>query len=68
MCSILLGRSMPRLQALEFIQNNAPNFKLRRFKRLPVSGAFHTELMRPAVEVMKKALAKIPIEDTVIPG
>ncbi|MEM1069410.1 MAG: ACP S-malonyltransferase [Planctomycetota bacterium] len=34
---------------------------------LSVAGAFHTELMRPAVEKLKAALAEMPITDTKIP-
>lgn len=39
---------------------------MKRIKRLPVSGAFHTELMAPAVEPFTQALKKITIEDPII--
>ena len=55
------------MQAIDFITQHAADFKLKRLKKLPVSGAFHTNLMKPAVEVMKKALTKIPVLDPVIP-
>ena len=53
-------------QALDFISRHAADFKLKRLKKLAVSGAFHTQLMTPAVEVLKKALLKIPVHDPVI--
>lgn len=54
-------------QALDFIQKHAADFKLRRLKRLPVSGAFHTDLMAPAVDVVKKALRrKIAVSDPLV--
>lgn len=45
---------LPRFQALSFIEENKADFRLKRLKRLPVSGAFHTDLMLPAVEALKK--------------
>lgn len=33
---------------------------------MPVSGAFHTKLMAPAVEPFKKALSKSEVNDPVI--
>jgi [acyl-carrier-protein] S-malonyltransferase len=55
------------LQALKFIKSNAEQYKLRRLKILPVSGAFHTSLMRPAVEPFKEALKKVDIVDPIVP-
>jgi [acyl-carrier-protein] S-malonyltransferase len=37
-------------QALDFIEANAKQFKIRPLKRLAVSGAFHTPLMLQATE------------------
>ena len=54
-------------QALDFITRHAADFKLKRLKKLAVSGAFHSQLMAPAVQVLKKALMKIPVHDPVIP-
>lgn len=41
-------------------------FNLKKVVRLPVSGAFHSQLMSPAIEPFKKALRKVEIEDPVI--
>lgn len=54
-------------QALKFIKSNAEQYKLRRLKTIPVSGAFHTSLMHPAVEPFKEALKKVDIVDPIIP-
>lgn len=40
---------------------------MKRLKKLPVSGAFHTSLMQPAVEPFKKALRKVDIVDPIVP-
>lgn len=39
----------------------------KRAIKLPVSGAFHSELMRPAADVMEKALETITIQEPKIP-
>ncbi|GLH11677.1 Probable malonyl-CoA-acyl carrier protein transacylase, mitochondrial [Gryllus bimaculatus] len=62
-CKVIAGN----VEALKFIRENASEFKLKRLKTLPVSGAFHTELMRPAVEPFKKALKSIRIQHPKIP-
>ena len=41
-------------------------FRLKRLKRIPVSGAFHSNLMRPAVAPVKKFLKKMEINDPLI--
>jgi [acyl-carrier-protein] S-malonyltransferase len=61
-CKVIAGSS----EALKYLEANAKQFKLKRIKRLPVSGAFHTALMQPAVEPFKKALMKIRIEEPLI--
>jgi [acyl-carrier-protein] S-malonyltransferase len=61
-CKVVAGS----YEALKFLEANAKQFKLRRIRRLPVSGAFHTPLMQPAVEVFRKALKKITIETPAI--
>ena len=43
---------------MDFIEENKKDFCLGRIKRLPVSGAFHTELMRPAVNMMRNIISK----------
>lgn len=57
-CKVVAGN----LEALNFLEKNAKQFKLRRVKRLPVSGAFHTNLMEPALEPFREALKQIKIE------
>lgn len=51
------------LKAIEFIERNGKDFGIKRMKRLAVSGAFHTQVMRPAGDEIKKALEKIEIKD-----
>lgn len=50
-------------EALRYIEKNGESMGLRRMKRLPVSGAFHTELMEPALKPFMKALATVRIEE-----
>nr|XP_056702431.1 malonyl-CoA-acyl carrier protein transacylase, mitochondrial [Euleptes europaea] len=54
------------LQALEFLQQNAKKYSFARVKMLPVSGAFHTRLMEPAVEPLSEALELISIQKPLI--
>lgn len=54
------------LQALHFISSHADEFKLRRLKELPVSGAFHTSLMKSAIEPMYEAIKQIEVKDPLI--
>ncbi|XP_045615243.1 probable malonyl-CoA-acyl carrier protein transacylase, mitochondrial [Procambarus clarkii] len=62
-CKVIAGND----EALKFIEENKSDFRLRRLKRLPVSGAFHTDLMKPAAEPVKEMLAKLKIEKPIIP-
>lgn len=50
-------------KALEFLEHNGKDFGIKRMKRLAVSGAFHTKLMKPAQEDLRKALEKMTIKD-----
>lgn len=56
-CKVIAGHA----EALEFLETNYKDFNLRKVKRLPVSGAFHTSLMRPAAEPMKAVLETVTI-------
>lgn len=61
-CKVVSGSE----EALNFLEKNAKEFKLKKVKRLPVSGAFHSSLMQPALEPFKKALNKSEIKDPII--
>ncbi|VEN52468.1 unnamed protein product [Callosobruchus maculatus] len=52
--------------ALDFLEKNYKEFHIRRVMRLPVSGAFHSEIMRPAMETFKRALAKTEISEPAV--
>lgn len=54
-------------EALQFLQQNKKDFKIRATKRLNVSGAFHTPLMYPARFVFNEALAQTRIGDPRVP-
>lgn len=43
-------------EALEYIEKNANKYGLSKLTRLPVSGAFHTKLMEPALKSFGKML------------
>ncbi|GAB0097538.1 Probable malonyl-CoA-acyl carrier protein transacylase, mitochondrial [Sergentomyia squamirostris] len=61
-CKVIAGS----MEALNFLESNAKQFGLRRVKRLPVSGAFHTPLMEAAVEPFRRALRKVELSDPII--
>ncbi|XP_035283586.1 malonyl-CoA-acyl carrier protein transacylase, mitochondrial [Anguilla anguilla] len=48
-------------QALDFLQKNSRKLNFLRVRPLPVSGAFHTSLMEPAVEPLREVLRKLDI-------
>lgn len=52
---------------MKFIELNYKEFKLKRVKRLPVSGAFHTRLMDVDTSSFKKLLQNIEIQQPLIP-
>lgn len=62
-CKVIAGND----EALSFIEQNKSDFKLRRLKRLPVSGAFHTDLMKPAVAPLREMLTKIKVGEPLVP-
>ncbi|CAI5662017.1 unnamed protein product [Oreochromis niloticus] len=49
-------------QALDFLQENSRRLKFMRTKTLPVSGAFHTELMASATEPLREVLRQVESE------
>lgn len=51
---------------MDFVERNYKEYKLRKVKRLSVSGAFHSKLMEPAMETFRKALNKSQISDPAI--
>lgn len=61
-CKVVAGN----VEAIEFLEKNSSEFKLKKVRRLPVCGAFHTDLMLPAVQPFKRALMKLKISDPVI--
>ncbi|XP_075066386.1 malonyl-CoA-acyl carrier protein transacylase, mitochondrial [Mixophyes fleayi] len=54
------------IEAIEFLQKNSKKFYFTRTKLLPVSGAFHTRLMEPAVEPLKDVLKKLNFKQPLI--
>lgn len=48
-------------QALDFLQQNSRRLEFMRTKRLPVSGAFHTELMASATEPLREVLRQVEV-------
>lgn len=61
-CKVIGGNS----EALDFIELNHKEFGINKVKRLPVSGAFHTRLMKSAEEKLKKEIDNIAIKPPVI--
>lgn len=54
-------------QAIQFIEKNYADFGIRRTKRLPVAGAFHTPLMEPALEPFSLAVAQTRFSNPRVP-
>ncbi|TRY64339.1 hypothetical protein TCAL_00453 [Tigriopus californicus] len=54
-------------ETLRFLESNHQDFGIRRVKRLPVSGGFHTSLMGPAVPIFKETLNVCNVMDPRIP-
>ncbi|XP_076578851.1 malonyl-CoA-acyl carrier protein transacylase, mitochondrial isoform X2 [Chaetodon auriga] len=46
-------------EALDFLQQNSRSLQFMRTKPLPVSGAFHTELMESATEPLREVLRQV---------
>lgn len=61
-CKVVAGS----IEALNYIEKNAKQFKLRKVKRLPVSGAFHTSLMELALDPYRDALKRVTLSKPLI--
>ncbi|XP_073423806.1 malonyl-CoA-acyl carrier protein transacylase, mitochondrial [Dendrobates tinctorius] len=53
-------------EAIQFLQTNSKKFSFARTKLLPVSGAFHTSLMEPAVEPLQKVLKTLNFKQPLV--
>ncbi|XP_076449813.1 malonyl-CoA-acyl carrier protein transacylase, mitochondrial-like [Babylonia areolata] len=62
-CKVIAGHS----EALDFVEKHARTFGIRRTKRLPVSGAFHTALMSSAQTPLGDALRKVSLHAPEVP-
>ncbi|XP_069855815.1 malonyl-CoA-acyl carrier protein transacylase, mitochondrial [Dipodomys merriami] len=61
-CRVISGH----LEALQFLRKNSSKYHFRRTKMLPVSGAFHTRLMEPAVEPLARVLKTIDMKKPLV--
>lgn len=61
-CQVVGGN----VEALDFLDVNYRQFGIVKMKRLPVSGAFHTSLMRPAEQALKKMLSPSSLGDILL--
>jgi [acyl-carrier-protein] S-malonyltransferase len=55
------------MECLQFVERNKSDFGIRRVKKIPVSGAFHTPIMTPAVDAFTEALHLSSVMDPRIP-
>ncbi|XP_048196132.1 malonyl-CoA-acyl carrier protein transacylase, mitochondrial [Perognathus longimembris pacificus] len=61
-CRVISGH----LEALRFLRNNASRYHFRRARLLPVSGAFHTRLMEPAVAPLTQVLKTVELKQPLV--
>lgn len=61
-CKVVGGH----LEALKFLADNCGEFKIQCRKMLPVSGAFHTPLMLPALEEFEPVLESVKMVEPLI--
>lgn len=54
-CKVIAGHD----EALKYLFENGKKYKLRKLSRLPVAGAFHTDLMTEASNVVKKSIKNL---------
>lgn len=62
-CKVIAGHE----EAIKFLELSGKDFGLKKMRRLPVSGAFHTSLMQPVKTVLEEALKQIKLEVPLIP-
>ncbi|KAL0280020.1 UNVERIFIED_CONTAM: hypothetical protein PYX00_001445 [Menopon gallinae] len=62
-CKVIAGHDV----GLDYIKNNAAKYKIRKVSRLPVSGAFHTILMKDAAQTFETSLKKGEIKNPIVP-
>lgn len=62
-CKVIGGHE----EAIKFLELNGKEFGFKKMRRLPVSGAFHTSLMRPAQLVLGEALRNVQLQVPLIP-
>lgn len=61
-CKVISGSR----EALRYIEQNLKKFKLKKIKKIPAYGAFHSKLMHSAAKTFADALKKIRIEEPMI--
>lgn len=61
-CKVISGS----LEALKYIEANLKTYKIKKIRRLPVSGAFHSSLMQSAVQPFSEALRDIFISPPIV--
>lgn len=61
-CKVISGN----VEALQYIETNLKKFKIRKMKKIPTYGAFHSNLMSSAVKPFAEELKKVFIESPII--
>lgn len=62
-CKVIGGHG----EALNYLMQNSRKYGIRKFSKLPVSGAFHTNLVKEAAEPFKEAIKKVELKKPIIP-
>lgn len=61
-CKVIAGN----MEALEFLEQHASEYGIKKTKYIPVSGAFHSELMSPAEDILTNALNCVEFQTPLI--
>ncbi|KAK6627454.1 hypothetical protein RUM44_009931 [Polyplax serrata] len=61
-CKVIAGH----VDALNFLIENGHKYRLRKLSKLPVSGAFHTNLMKEASIPFENVIEKLDIKEPII--